>query len=74
LAAATIVLQAARLAVPPRTLESERLKFQIAKLQRMQFGRSSERLIRQIKQLELRLEELKADEAEEISHAMSRQP
>jgi transposase len=35
----------------------------------MQFGRSSERLTRQIEQLELRLEELEAGEAEEIAKA-----
>ena len=69
LAAATAELQAAKLAVQLRTLEIEKLKFQIAKLRRMQFGRSSERLIRQIEQLELRLEELEAGEAEEISKA-----
>ena len=52
-----------------RTLEIEKLKLQIAKLRRMQFGRSSERLARHIEQLELRLEELEAGEAEEISKA-----
>jgi hypothetical protein len=67
LAATTAELQAARLAVQLRTLEIEKLKFQIAKLRRMQFGRCSERLTRQIEQLELRLEELEAGEAEEIS-------
>ena len=35
----------------------------------MQFGRSSERLTRHIEQLELRLEELEAGEAEEIAKA-----
>src|SRR3984893_9097841 len=65
LAAATAELQAAKLAVQLRTLEIEKLKFQIAKLRRMQFGRSSERLTRQIEQLELRLEELEAGEAGE---------
>lgn len=37
----------------------------------MQFGRSSERLTRRIEQLELRLEELEAGEAEEISKAVA---
>src|SRR6516162_2298196 len=69
LAEATAELQAARLAVQLRTLEIEKLKFQIAKLRRMQFGRSSERVTRQIEQLELRLEELEAGEAEAISQA-----
>jgi hypothetical protein len=71
LADATVELQAARLAVQLRTLEIEKLKFQIAKLRRMQFGRSSERVTRQIEQLELRLEELEAGEAEAISQAAS---
>ena len=38
---------------------------QIAKLRRMQFGRSSERLARQIEQRELRLEELEAGKADD---------
>ena len=71
LADATAELQAAKLAVQLRTLEIEKLKFQIAKLRRMQFGRSSERVTRQIEQLELRLEELEAGEAEAISQAAS---
>jgi transposase len=49
-----------------RALEIERLKLQIAKLKRMQFGSSSEKLDREIERLETRLEELEAtdDEAE----------
>jgi transposase len=57
-------LKAAELAVQYKTLEIEKLKFQLAKLRRMQFGRSSERINRQIAQLELRLEELESAEAE----------
>lgn len=45
-----------------RTLEIEQLKLQIAKLKRMQFGRKSEKLDRQIEQLETRLEDLVAEE------------
>ena len=71
LATATAELEAAKLAVQLRTLEIEKLKFQIAKLRRMQFGRSSERLGRRIEQLELRLEELEAGEAEAISKAVA---
>src|SRR5467141_201019 len=41
-----------------RDSEIEQLKLLIAKLRRMQFGRSSEKLDRQIEQLELRLEAL----------------
>lgn len=58
-------LRVAELSVQVKALEIEKLKFQIAKLRRMQFGRSSERITRQIEQLELRLEELEAAEAEE---------
>ena len=42
----------------------ERLELLIAKLRRMQFGRSSEKVERQIEQLELKLEELEANHAE----------
>jgi chromosome segregation ATPase len=45
-----------------RTAEIAHLKLLIAKLQRQQYGRKSEKLDRQIEQLELRLEELVADE------------
>jgi len=62
-------LKAAELSVQLRTLEIEKLKFQIAKLRRMQFGRSSERITRQIEQLELQLEELETAEAEDIARA-----
>src|SRR5215469_17451866 len=62
-------LKAAELSVQLRTLEIEKLKFQIAKLRRMQFGRSSERVTQRIEQLELRLEELETSDAEEISKA-----
>ena len=41
-------LKAAQTAVQLKALEIEKLKFQIAKLRRMQFGRSSERISRQI--------------------------
>jgi hypothetical protein len=57
-------LKVAELSVQYKALEIEKLKLQIAKLRRMQFGRSSERISRQIEQLELRLEELETGEAE----------
>jgi transposase len=44
--------------------EIEHLKLLIAKLKRMQFGRSSERLEREVDQLELRLEELQSAQAQ----------
>jgi hypothetical protein len=62
-------LKAAELSVQLRTLEIEKLKFQIAKLRRMQFGKSSERITRQIEQLELQLEELETGEAQDIAQA-----
>src|SRR5215472_4649737 len=67
-------LKAAGLSVQLRTLEIEKLKFQIAKLRRMQFGRSSERITRQIEQLELRLEELETGESAEIAKAEANDP
>lgn len=62
-------LKAAELSVQLRALEIEKLKFQLAKLRRMQFGKSSERITRQIEQLELQLEELETGEAVDISRA-----
>jgi transposase len=57
-------LKVAELSVQYKALEIEKLRLQIAKLRRMQFGRSSERITRQIEQFELRLEELETGEAE----------
>jgi DNA repair exonuclease SbcCD ATPase subunit len=54
-----------------RDAEIEHLKLLIAKLRRMQFGRSSEKLNRQIEQLELRLGELEASRRTEVE---SREP
>jgi len=48
-----------------RDEEIERLKLLIAKLRRRQFGRSSEKLDRQIEQLELRLEALQQNDCGE---------
>jgi transposase len=45
-----------------RALEIENVKLWIANLQRMQFGRRSEKIDRQIEQLEFRLEDLQADD------------
>jgi transposase len=67
-------LRAAELAVQYKTLEIEKLKFQIAKLRRMQFGRSSERINRQIAQLELRLEELESGAAEDVAKVEAANP
>jgi len=51
-------LAAAKAGLLAKALEVEQLKLQIARLRRMQFGRSSEKIERTIEQLELRLEEL----------------
>ncbi|MBB4861153.1 transposase [Novosphingobium chloroacetimidivorans] len=44
-------------------LIAERLKIQLARLRRMQFGSSSEKITREIEQLELALEEVEAEAA-----------
>ena len=67
-------LKAAEMAVQIKALEIEKLKFQIAKLRRMQFGRSSERISRQIEQLELRLEELESGEAADAASTEATDP
>jgi transposase len=67
-------LKAAQLAVQVKALEIEKLRFQIAKLRRMQFGRSSERITRQIEQLEFQLEELETGEAEDIAGMEADEP
>jgi len=58
-----------------RDHEIEHLKLLLAKLQRWQFGRKSEKLQRQIEQLELRLEDLQqaqaAGEAEQVESSSS---
>jgi transposase len=56
---ATIAAQDADLRA--RDLLIERMRLQLARLRRMQFGTSSERLQREIEQLELALEEVEAD-------------
>ncbi len=53
----------ARAELQNRDLLIQTLRVQIARLRRMQFGRSSEKLDRQIEQLELALEELEAEAA-----------
>lgn len=49
--------------------EIERLTLLLAKLQRMLFGQKSEKLLRQIEQLELELEELHINQGERIAPA-----
>jgi transposase len=52
-----------------RETEVEHLKLLLAKLRRMQFGRRSEKIARQIEQLELRLEDLESKRAEAAAPA-----
>ena len=55
-------MQQMTLALASRALEVEQLKLLIAKLQRMHFGRKSEKIDRQIEKLECRLEDLLGEE------------
>ena len=61
-------------ALSVRSLEIEQLKLQLAKLRRMQFGRKSEKLDRQIEQLETRLEDLLAEDGEHPVDAAVSEP
>ena len=49
--------------------EIARLKFQLARYRRAEFGRSSEKLARDTEQLELALETLETDQAERLAMA-----
>src|ERR1700726_4590998 len=49
--------------------EVARLKFQLARYRRAEFGRSSEKLAREVEQLELALEALETDQAERLATA-----
>ena len=55
--------EAAEHALLSRDLLIEKLKIQIARLKRLHFGRSSEKLTAEIAQLELALEEMETAEA-----------
>jgi hypothetical protein len=55
-----------------KALDIEKLKLEIARLRRQQYGRSSEKMARALEQFELRLEELEAEEA--AGPAVSAQP
>lgn len=56
-------LKAARNSILLTTLQIEKFKVQLARLRRMKFGQSSERLALQTDQLELTLEDLEAEHA-----------
>ncbi len=55
---------AAKAGLISKTLEAEKLKIQIARLRRMSFGASSERVRRELEQLELKLEEIETAQAQ----------
>jgi len=61
----TTTVQHLEATVASRTQEIERLKLLLDKLKRMYFGRRSEKLARQIEQLELELEDLQTSAAEQ---------
>jgi transposase len=63
LAAQAVELAAAKAGLVSKALEIEKLKVQLARLRRQQFGRSSEKIDRIIEQLELMLDELEAEAA-----------
>ena len=65
----TAELTAAKAGLMAFALEIEKLKFQLARLRRQRFGSSSERIDREIAQLELKLEELEATKAEAKAEA-----
>ena len=61
----------AAMALDAATAQAEiaRLKFQLARYRRAEFGRSSEKLAREVEQLELALETLESDRAEQLATA-----
>jgi transposase len=67
LAASHAELTEVRTALEDREREIEALKWQLAKLRRMQFGRSSEKLSIEIEQLELLIEELETTDVEAVA-------
>ena len=63
-----IIAEMARDAVTAKA-EIAKLKFQLACFRRAEFGRSSEKLTREIEQLELAIESLESDQAERLAAA-----
>jgi transposase len=74
LTAASAELTAAKAGLMAYALEIEKLKFQLARLRRQKFGSSSERIDREIAQLELKLEDLEATKAEAEAKAEAATP
>jgi transposase len=62
---------AAKAGLQAKALEIEKLKIQIARLRRQQFGRSSEKIARVIEQLELMLDELETEAAAAAPQAIA---
>jgi transposase len=63
-----IIAEMARDAVTARA-EIAKLKFQLARYRRAEFGRSSQRLVRETEQLELAIEAAETDQAERMATA-----
>jgi transposase len=55
-----------------RDLQIEKMRIELARLRRLQFGRSSEQLDTQVAQLELSLEELEASQRQNVDPALVR--
>lgn len=68
------IIVAQQLQILSNDNEIEHLKLLVAKLRRMQFGRRSEKVTRQIEQLELQLEDLEARRAEDTAQAEIQPP
>ena len=68
LAARSTALEAAEARLISQNLELEKLRFEIACLKRMKYGRSSEQLDAKITQMQLTLEDLEASLAEKPEH------
>src|SRR5215216_2784381 len=67
-------LIAAEAGLLAKTLEAEKLKFELARLRRMAFGQSSERIERTIEQLELKLEEIETSASDTSEPASMAKP
>jgi transposase len=74
LAAASAERDATKAGLKAYALEIEKLKFQLTRLRRQKFGSSSERIDREIVQLELKLEELEAAKSEAEARAEAAAP
>jgi transposase len=70
-AASEAELAAAKAGLQTKALEIEKLKIQIARLRRQQFGRSSEKIAGVIEQLELMLDELETEAAAAAPQAIA---